>query len=301
MYSVKSSTFAFLLVALFGCAESPSEDVSFLTPDGGLVYAIDTGKGEHAVILAHGGRFTKESWSEQIPDFVEAGFRVIAIDFRGRGDSRGPQGSSSDEHMDVIGAIDYARASGAQRISIVGSSFGGSAAAAAVAERPGLIANTVILAAPVEEPDRITGRTAYIVARDDVQGEGTLRLPAIEEDMWQTPEPRKLVVLDGSAHAQFLFDTPQADRLMKEILDVILDRPELQSWVCEADTEVRAEMGPFGEWLEADLPWGGVSMQRTRAASGVRFADGDVVFWMKGDSAFVQRGENMALSGCVLQ
>jgi len=34
-------------------------------------------------------------------------------------------------------------------------------------------------------------------------------------------EPKKLVVLDGSAHAQFLFATDQAERVMREILNFL--------------------------------------------------------------------------------
>lgn len=41
--------------------EAPRQ-VSFPTQDGGLVYADLYGKGDKGVVLAHGGRFDKESW-----------------------------------------------------------------------------------------------------------------------------------------------------------------------------------------------------------------------------------------------
>ncbi len=41
------------------------EHVSFPTQDGGLVYADVYGKGDRGVVLAHGGRFNKESWEKQ--------------------------------------------------------------------------------------------------------------------------------------------------------------------------------------------------------------------------------------------
>jgi len=43
------------------------------------------------VVLAHGGRFDKESWSKQAGALVSAGFLALAIDFRGEGKSRGPR------------------------------------------------------------------------------------------------------------------------------------------------------------------------------------------------------------------
>ena len=39
--------------------------VSFPTADSGLVYADLYGKGEHGIVLAHGGRFNKKSWELQ--------------------------------------------------------------------------------------------------------------------------------------------------------------------------------------------------------------------------------------------
>ncbi len=97
----------------------PQELVSFPTDDGGIVYADVYGAGERGVVLAHGGRFTKESWAEQAPLLAEAGFRVVAIDFRGRGQSRGgPQeGSADDVHFDVLAAVRYLRDSGANTVS----------------------------------------------------------------------------------------------------------------------------------------------------------------------------------------
>jgi len=76
-------------VLLLGSAATP-QHVSFPTPDGGIVYADVYGHGERGVVLAHGGQFNKESWEKQAPVLVDAGFRVLAFDFRGYGRSHGP-------------------------------------------------------------------------------------------------------------------------------------------------------------------------------------------------------------------
>ncbi len=85
--------------------------VSFPTEDGGVVHAILYGAGDHGVVLAHGGRFNKESWAAQAPVLARAGFRVLAIDFRGRGQSTGgPQENSAHHvHFDVLAAVRYLR------------------------------------------------------------------------------------------------------------------------------------------------------------------------------------------------
>ena len=38
----------------------------------------------------------------------------------------------------------------------------------------------------------------------------------------KAPQPKELIILDGSAHAQFLFETAQSDRVMREILRFLL-------------------------------------------------------------------------------
>ncbi|MCA1828416.1 MAG: hypothetical protein LC689_15945 [Myxococcales bacterium] len=57
--------------------------VSLPTEDGGLIWADIYGDGDRAVVLAHGGMFDKESWAAQAQQLAGAGFRVLALDFRG--------------------------------------------------------------------------------------------------------------------------------------------------------------------------------------------------------------------------
>jgi pimeloyl-ACP methyl ester carboxylesterase len=202
-------------------SETP-EQVSFPTQDGGLIYANLYGKGDRGVVLAHGGRFTKESWEKQAQVLVKTGFRVLAIDFRGRGKSRGgPRTNPNDngERFDVLAAVRYLRQSGAKTVSVVGASFGGWAAAdASVEAKPGEIDRLVMLAhSPIDKPEQIKGRKLFIVCRDDANDAG-LRLPRIREQYEKAPDPKELVILEGSAHAQFIFDTDQGERLMAEIL-----------------------------------------------------------------------------------
>ena len=87
---------AVTIVAIAG-AVAPPQRVSFETPDGGVVYADVYGQGRRGVVLAHGGRFNKESWAKQARALAEAGFRVLAFDFRGRGQSRGPESKTRDD------------------------------------------------------------------------------------------------------------------------------------------------------------------------------------------------------------
>jgi alpha/beta superfamily hydrolase len=228
LFAIAVSATAFGSVGGRQTASDPPEQVSFPTQDGGLIYANLYGKGDRGVVLAHGGRFTKESWEKQAQVLVKAGFRVLAIDFRGRGQSRGgvrTNTNDSGERFDVLAAVRYLRQNGARTVSVVGASFGGWAAAdASVEAKPGEIDRLVLLAhSPIDKPEQIKGRKLFIVCRDDANDAG-LRLPRIREQYEKAPDPKELVILEGSAHAQFIFATDQGERLMAEIL-LFLSKP----------------------------------------------------------------------------
>jgi pimeloyl-ACP methyl ester carboxylesterase len=198
------------------------EHVSFTTHDGALIYADLYGTGDRGVVLAHGGRFTKESWKPQAEQLAKAGFHVLAFDFRGFGQSHGPGDKdmfTAPMYLDVLAAVRYLRKNGAKTVAVMGGSFGGAAAAdASSASQPGEIKRLILLAAEGNGPaEKIKAPLLEIVARDDASGDGP-RLPHIRAWFDKAPQPKDLIVLDGSAHGQFLFQTDQADRVMKEVL-----------------------------------------------------------------------------------
>ncbi len=201
---------------------SAQQSISFPTEDGGRVCADLYGQGARAVVLAHGGRFNKESWRDQANTLVSEGFRVLAIDFRGFGCSTGPGQADFDSapfENDVLGAVRYLKAHGAKSVSVVGGSFGGGAAGdASIKSAPGEIDRIVFLgAAPNLPAEKLKSRALFLVARDDANDAG-LRLPGIRAQYEKVPGPKELIVLNGSAHAQFLFQTEQSARVMHEIL-----------------------------------------------------------------------------------
>jgi pimeloyl-ACP methyl ester carboxylesterase len=103
------------------------EHVSFPTQDGGVVHADLYGKSDRAVVLAHGGRFNKESWKKQ-------------------------------------------------------------------------------------------AEALFLIARGDLGPSDIPRLPKVREQFAKAPGTKELIILEGSAHAQFRFATDQGDRVMREIL-----------------------------------------------------------------------------------
>jgi pimeloyl-ACP methyl ester carboxylesterase len=198
------------------------EHVTISTDDGAQIAADLYGKSTRGVVLAHGGRFTKESWEPQAEALVRSGFRVLAFDFRGFGQSHGPGDKdmyTAPMELDVLAAVRYLHAQGAKTVSVVGGSFGGDAAAKACVEaKPGEISRLVMLASESNaSADKIHVPLLEIVGRDDKSSDGP-RLPHIQAWFAKAHQPKKIVILDTAEHAQFLFQTEHAETVMREII-----------------------------------------------------------------------------------
>jgi len=210
-------------LALASDAVNEPQTVSFRTEDGGTISGIVYGKSPRAVVLVHGGQYRKESWVSQARSLVEAGLMALAIDLRGFGSSTGPgqvDPLTAPLHLDVLAAVRYLRANGAQAVSVVGASMGGWAAADAVAmAKPGEISRLVLLGAGAgnQPPERIVGPKLLITSREDRSGDG-LRLPGIQDAFEKMPEPKRLLIVSGSAHAQAMFGTVVGDQVTREMI-----------------------------------------------------------------------------------
>ena len=204
-----------LAAAPAAAAQEAPVTVTYSTADGGTIHAELYGEGPHAVLLAHGRIFNKESWAPLARQLETAGYRVLAIDFRGYGDSTA--GSAGDAlEQDVLGGVRYLyEQQHAAAVSVIGGSMGGGAAAhAAVLAAPGQIEALILLSSgSVEDPSQLhAGRILFIASEDEGMTQG------IRAQHERAPGPKQLVLLPGDAHAQHIFNTGQAARLTEEIL-----------------------------------------------------------------------------------
>ena len=225
MSSTLSRLVIAVAIAIGACPVDAQSPVSIPAADGGTIAADVYGSGDRGVVLAHGGRFDRASWRPQALELAAAGFRVVAIDFRPAVEMRAGRETPClyDDRClakDVRAAIDYLKRSGARTVSLIGGSLGGGAVArAAIDAPPGEVDAVVLLAHMlIDDPERMRGRTLFIVARDDRGGNNAPRLTGIRAQYEKAPEPKELIVVEGPAHAQAMFDTPEAPRLMRDIL-----------------------------------------------------------------------------------
>ena len=111
--------------------------------DGVHLYALETGGGKVGVVLLHESPADLCGWLPFMPVLSRAGFRVLAFDFRGFGDSDRPQKTSDflAYGPDIRAAVARLREQGAKRVFLIGASFGG---VAALTYAPGLPVSGVV-------------------------------------------------------------------------------------------------------------------------------------------------------------
>ncbi|HYD51394.1 MAG TPA: alpha/beta fold hydrolase [Gemmatimonadaceae bacterium] len=100
------------------------------------------------VLLLHGFPDLRTTWRPQLPALAAAGFRAVAVDLRGYGDSDRPR-AVADYRMDVLVAdvVALGHALGG-RVRLVGHDWGGVIAWHAAARHPALVERLVVLNAP---------------------------------------------------------------------------------------------------------------------------------------------------------
>ena len=210
-----------LLVTASSVVTAQLAEVEYLTADGGRVVANLYGNGSHAVLLAHGGIFDKESWHELAERLATEGLTALAIDFRGYGRSRAGSGGRGALHEDVLAGIRFLAARGAGQVSVLGASMGGGAVAEAAANAvDGEIEHLILLAAvPYGEPERMIGAKLFVVS------EGDSFRRSVEEQFRRAAGPKRLEILPGNAHAQHIFRTAAGSALTELIVAELTQQP----------------------------------------------------------------------------
>ena len=126
-----------------GASLAKAEDVTFQASDRTTIsgWLFKGAPGRPAVVLAHDLGESKNALISLAVVLHQAGFTVLAFDFRGHGASEGSGSTLGiEESRDVIGAVDFltARPAGevdTRRIGVYGTGMGAHAAVLAAAER----------------------------------------------------------------------------------------------------------------------------------------------------------------------
>jgi alpha-beta hydrolase superfamily lysophospholipase len=164
---------AMILVTAAGCDHPPpepggSKHVSIPTAGSATLDAVELGSGPNVAILTHGATGTKEGYYPLMPVVADAGWRAIAYDAEGVGDSTGDK--DADREGDLRAAVAYARSTGGETIALVGASLGAflSLSTAEELHADGVVALSPYLGLPAEEmATSLDGIPTMLVVAED--------------------------------------------------------------------------------------------------------------------------------------
>ncbi|MFB0535590.1 MAG: alpha/beta hydrolase [Anaerolineae bacterium] len=109
------------------------EEVTFPSRDGLTLqgWFIPAPEARGTVVFCHGHAGSMDPDVQYVPTFHERGYNVLMFDFRGHGRSEGQHVSMGYyERQDLLGAVDYLRSRGIDRVGVLGFSMGGAVAMA---------------------------------------------------------------------------------------------------------------------------------------------------------------------------
>lgn len=113
--------------------------------DGVRVVGAEWGEGPRGVVLLHqrGGNLC--GWWEYATELAQAGFHVLAIDYR---NSAFSERGEADLTRDALAAVEWLKAAGAERVVLVGASLGAATAMVTVGRHPDAVSGLVALSLP---------------------------------------------------------------------------------------------------------------------------------------------------------
>jgi hypothetical protein len=192
--------------------ESATRTLTFPSSAGDEVTATRWGDGDCAAVFLHGVGYGREDWAPQATAVAESGHTALALAL-----------NHDDRESNVeatVGAVDYLKSErGVETVVLVGASAGANAVVKTDANTDLDVAGSFILA-PGRAADLgagLSGRKLFAVGEGDSQRfvETTERLHS------DAPEPKELVMLDASEHAQGIFDTDAGERLQSLVVEFV--------------------------------------------------------------------------------
>ena len=235
--------------------------------NGVRLHVAEQGEGP-LIILCHGFPECWYSWRHQLAALAKAGYRAVALDLRGYGQSDRPEGLENYTILDDIGdVVSLVEALGAKQAVIVGHDIGATIAWQAALLRPDIFRAVIALSPPFRS--RGFGDA----------GPPTTLMPRTEDAVFyqlflQTPQAEAGLGRDLRLTFRYQFSTLSGDRpattgiaglppgMMPRKGGFLADPPSLPAWVSDSDIDVYVKAfvrsgfhGPLAWWRNIDRSW----------------------------------------------
>ena len=131
-----------------GVDDPQSLDHHFASVNGIRMHYVEEGEGP-LVVLLHGYPFLWYLWRHQIKSLAAAGYRVVAPDQRGYGQTDFPEGAGSYDMTRLVGdVVGLINAVGSDSAVVVGQDWGSPVSYNAALMRPDLVRGVLMMCAP---------------------------------------------------------------------------------------------------------------------------------------------------------
>ena len=217
------------------------------------IHLAEAGEGP-LVVLCQGFPESWYSWRWQLPAFAEAGYRAVAPDMRGYGQTDGPDDIEKYTLLHLVGdMVGIVEALGSGQAVILGHDWGAPVAWHAALMRPDIFRGVVGLSVPFRP--RGAARPTSVMPQTDQSLFYMLYFqpPGVAEAELER-DPRRAVrrlLCSGSGDAPRWADNVAGREAVGMVprsggfLTRMIDPPELPAWLSEADIEFYA--GVFAE------------------------------------------------------
>jgi alpha-beta hydrolase superfamily lysophospholipase len=198
----------------------------FRASDKALLNGVAIGNGDTAVVLAHGYPSQLCEWLPYAKTLASRGYLALAFDFRGLGNSKEYFGEQATRHdLDLEAAAEQARRRGADKVFLMGGSYGGAAVLWAGAEMGDDLAGIVDLSGPtslfnaIGLAPKITAPLLVLASSHDsvVSPKDSRELVAAAGS-----EEKQAAVYPGAWHSQdLLYAAPYREKVDALIMDFL--------------------------------------------------------------------------------
>jgi pimeloyl-ACP methyl ester carboxylesterase len=187
-----------------------AEPIHFTTSAGAALVGVLLGGGRTGLVLGHQVGSDLCEWLPQAQAFAEQGYRVLAFDFEGYGDSQPGSGPDARVDVDVAAAAEQLRRRGASRIILIGSSMGGTAVLSAASRIRPPVAGVVSLSGPASFQGMDAGAAVSRLRVPVLFVAGADDHPFIEDAraMYRATSARdkRLLVIAGGGHGTSMLE-----------------------------------------------------------------------------------------------
>lgn len=220
----------------------------YVEVNGLTLHITEEGEGP-LVLLCHGFPETAYAWRHQLSALAEAGFRAVAPDLRGYGNSDSPADAADFTALDVVGdLVALVDAEGEREAVIVGGDWGATIAWQAAQVRPDRFRAVAALGVPMMgrapvAPSQMFPQTAMAIFYTHYFSQPNVAEQELDRDTASTL--RKIYfAASGDAGPRTDPNTPNPFGMVTRgqgLLDSLPDPVVLPSWLEQADLDIFVE------------------------------------------------------------